>query len=659
MNKVLLPFLLALGLVNLAPAQNIGINVTGLAPNTSALLDVDGSGLPANAQRGVLIPRVALTATNAAAPVVGPATSLLVYNTATAGVAPNNVSPGYYYWNGAAWVRFGQYGDDWTVTGNAGTNPAINFIGTTDAQPWIIKTGGALATNERMRFLAGGQAIVNNTTLGTNTNDVFSVYADGTTNGTTTNTAALGTRAINGYTSTGFGVLGSTSGNVGTTFGVIGLATSTTGSTNAIRGEATSVNGTAIIGIGNTSAGVVPTATGARGVLGQVNGTLTGTAQAIGVQGLVNATMTTGDARGVNGSSPSAAGLGVIGFQTSTATTGFPAGTWGQAASASGAGAVGVNTMNTATTFNPTGVYGQASNATGFGVDGFNASTSGTGVIGEGNGIAGTYLIAGSGGAFTGTGTGLVSLATTAANGTGVIAAGNNSGFNTLLAGSGVAATGLSFGVYGVATSNANGAAGAPARAGGYFVSGTGGTQTFTYVACYEGGGTPRKVMGNGTVNTVVRNAAGQHVLLSAPEAPENLFQDLGTGQLVNGRAHISLDPTFARNILVNEQHPLRVFVQLRGDCNGVYVTNENAEGFDVVELQGGTSDAPFFWTVSANRANQSFPDGTVWPFAEERFPVTQGPQETTRPAAATRITGRPEPRKDAGAPGMPATVAP
>lgn len=659
MKKVLLPLLLAMGLADLAPAQNIGINVTGLAPNTSALLDVDGSGLPANAQRGVLIPRVALTATNTAAPVVGPATSLLVYNTATAGVAPNNVSPGYYYWNGVAWARFGQYGDDWTLTGNAGTNPVINFIGTTDAQPWIIKTGGALATNERMRFLAGGQAIVNNTTLGTNTNDVFSVYADGTTNGTTANTAALGNRAINGYTSTGFGVLGSTTGNVGTTFGVIGLATSTTGSTNAIRGEATSVNGTAIIGIGNTSAGVVPTATGARGVLGQVNGTLTGTAQAIGVQGLVNATMTTGDARGVNGSSPSAAGLGVIGFQTSTATTGFPAGTWGQAASASGAGAVGVNTMNTATTFNPTGVYGQASNATGFGVDGFNASTSGTGVIGEGNGIAGTYLIAGSGGAFTGTGTGLVSLATTAANGTGVIAAGNNSGFNTLLNGSGVAATGVNFGVYGVATSNANGAAGAPARAGGYFVSGTGGTQTFTYVACYEGGGTPRKVMGNGTVNTVVRNAAGQHVLLSAPEAPENLFQDLGTGQLVNGRAHISLDPTFARNILVNEQHPLRVFVQLRGDCNGVYVTNENAEGFDVVELQGGTSDAPFFWTVSANRANQSFPDGTFWPFAEERFPVTQGPQDSTGPTAATRIPERPEPRKDAGAPGMPATATP
>jgi hypothetical protein len=319
---------------------------------------------------------------------------------------------------------------------------------------------------------------------------------------------------------------------------------------------------------------------------------------------------------------------------------------------------VGVNTAGAATVLNPTGVYGQANNATGFGVDGFNVNASGTGVIGAGNGLGGSYLIAGSGGAFTGAGTGALALATTAANGTGLIASGNNTGFNTLVAGSGVAATGVNFGVYGVATSNANGSAGAPARAGGYFISGTGGAQVFTYVACFEGGGTPRKVMGNGTVNTVVRDEAGNHVLLSAPEAPENLFQDLGSGQLVNGRAHITLDPTFSRNILVNEQHPLRVFVQLRGDCKGVYVTNETAEGFDVVELQGGTTNVPFHWTVSANRANQVLPDGTVWPFAEERFPVTQGPQSTESPAAMQRqarpVEMRPMAQSGAQADGRP-----
>ncbi len=83
--------------------QNIGINVTGIAPDQSALLDIDGSGLPANSQRGVLIPRVALMATNMAAPVNSPATSLLVYNTATVGSIPYNVSPGFYYWDGTKW----------------------------------------------------------------------------------------------------------------------------------------------------------------------------------------------------------------------------------------------------------------------------------------------------------------------------------------------------------------------------------------------------------------------------------------------------------------------------------------------------------------------------------------------------------------------------
>lgn len=80
-------------------SQNIGINATGAAPAASAGLDVDFNN------KGLLVPRVALTATNAAGPIAAPTTSLLVYNTATAGAAPNNVYPGYYYWNGAAWVR--------------------------------------------------------------------------------------------------------------------------------------------------------------------------------------------------------------------------------------------------------------------------------------------------------------------------------------------------------------------------------------------------------------------------------------------------------------------------------------------------------------------------------------------------------------------------
>jgi hypothetical protein len=58
-----------------------------------------------------------------------------------------------------------------------------------------------------------------------------------------------------------------------------------------------------------------------------------------------------------------------------------------------------------------------------------------------------------------------------------------------------------------------------------------------------------------------------------------------GTGKLVNGKAHILIDPIFAKNIVVNEKHPIKVFIQLEGDCKGVYVANKSQNGFDVIEL--------------------------------------------------------------------------
>ncbi len=99
MKKGLLLLLFIGVLVGNAHSQNIGVNTTGAVPNASAGLDISFT------DKGLLIPRVALTATNVAAPVVAPATSLLVYNTATVGGA-NAVSPGFYYWDGTIWVRF-------------------------------------------------------------------------------------------------------------------------------------------------------------------------------------------------------------------------------------------------------------------------------------------------------------------------------------------------------------------------------------------------------------------------------------------------------------------------------------------------------------------------------------------------------------------------
>jgi len=77
--------------------NNVGIGTT--TPNASSALEVTST------TQGVLVPRLVLSATNVAAPVTTPAVSLLVYNTATAGGTPNDVSPGYYFWDGTQWVR--------------------------------------------------------------------------------------------------------------------------------------------------------------------------------------------------------------------------------------------------------------------------------------------------------------------------------------------------------------------------------------------------------------------------------------------------------------------------------------------------------------------------------------------------------------------------
>lgn len=134
MKKILI-LLITLVIVTFSSAQNVGINATGAAPDASAILDITSTS------KGLLVPRVALTATNAAGPITSPATSLLVYNTATAGSSPNNVVPGYYYWNGTSWVVFSTASNTaWTLTGNSGLNAAVNFIGTTDDKALIFKS---------------------------------------------------------------------------------------------------------------------------------------------------------------------------------------------------------------------------------------------------------------------------------------------------------------------------------------------------------------------------------------------------------------------------------------------------------------------------------------------------------------------------------------
>lgn len=228
------------------------------------------------------------------------------------------------------------------------------------------------------------------------------------------------------------------------------------------------------------------------------------------------------------------------------------------------------------------GVYGSSSSATGFGMWATNSAATGTGIAGMGAGAGSSnYLTNGSGGAFTGNTIGLASFR--------------------------------------LNTTNVNGEGSA------YFLGNSAGTGQYAYIS-YRNAGTWYKIIGTGTVSTIVSDTKNERVTMFCPEAPEIFFQDFGKGQLVNGRAHITLDEIFTKNIIVDDKHPLRVFIQLGGDCKGTYVTNETQDGFDVIELQGGNSNVPFTWFVTANRADEVDASGNlVSKNANVRFPTAPG----------------------------------
>ena len=113
-------FLLIIGfLFSIQVMSQTGIGTT--TPHASAKLEV------ASTDKGFLPPRVALTSSNLAGPISSPATGLLIFNTSTAGSIPNQVTPGYYYWDGvnSKWVRLEDKADNFgnhTATDNIRLN---------------------------------------------------------------------------------------------------------------------------------------------------------------------------------------------------------------------------------------------------------------------------------------------------------------------------------------------------------------------------------------------------------------------------------------------------------------------------------------------------------------------------------------------------------
>lgn len=468
---------------------------------------------------------------------------------------------------------------------------------------------------ERMRFLANGQVVINNTAApiagdrltvqGANNEFTINGYASGATGvgvyGENATTNAIG---IFGNVAVGFGVYGQSTG------GGIGVDGYNPAAGLGVRGFN---DGTGIGVAGyNTSSGIAVygwnqgTGNGVRGDASNSEN---------GVYG-----QNTGTGSGVYGISNNASGYGLRGFHLSTTGTGILA--------------TGNNAASTYLT-SGTGIASNGEN----GIFGYGRVATGTGVIGTGNNSTSIITnINGGGVAGSGTRNGVFGYA-----GLGAVANGNrgnaggifmldtdnnvsNNGANN---NNGIRASAVIAGFDNIAfndnaTPTPTSYPAQDSYFGGYFSGGTertGGaatTPSYAYVGlryntATDGlSGTDFKIVGPGNVSTIISDEKNVPRIMFAPEAPEIVFQDYGVGQLVNGQVYIALDPVLKNSLHIDNEHPLKVFVTLEGDCNGVYVTNKSADGFTVKELQNGTSNVSFSWQIVANRADTEDANGRV-----------------------------------------------
>jgi hypothetical protein len=442
----------------------------------------------------------------------------------------------------------------------------------------------------------------------------------------------------------GRGTFGFASAPAGTTHGVFGLALSTDGrgvygradatmgATYGVFGEAASEVGTGVRGYATASSGY------AVGVWGESSSTY-----GDGVHGRASAT--SGLAFGVYGESLSSDGKGVFGL--ASAVSGSTCGVWGKSTSSDGRGVLG---LASATWGWNAGVYGETSSTAGDGVHGMatatsgdayggyfrTVSTSGRAVFGRAMATSGTcYGVYGETVSTEGVGVRGVATPTTIYPTTGVWGETQSRQGEGVLGWATASPGTLACGVVGVTYSRFGDAVAGYAQDqgsgvyGGCHVSGAKGVCGYTGAESGTGYGvrgvagwpsSPSRVgvyfsgglAGTGLKSCVVKTSQGP-TLMYCQESPECWFEDFGEGQLANGRAHVELDPLFLETVTIDAANPMKVFVELGGACEGVYV-ERGTTGFDVVELRDGTSSVPFVYRVVAKR----------WDFEAPRMEVCE-----------------------------------
>jgi hypothetical protein len=412
---------------------------------------------------------------------------------------------------------------------------------------------------------------------------------------------------VKGLSTRGYGVYGLS----GEGIGVMGRSTLSSGVAYGVEGVASSTDGSGVYGQSPV-----------RGVWGM---TTEGSAWAAGVDGMSSSTSgcgvhgeasaSSGATFGAYGLASSSSGHGVYGF--ASASSGSTYGVYGVASSSTGYGVYGESPtrgvwgFSSATTGWAVGTYGACASTSGYGVYGAANATSGTtyGVVGYNLSPTG-YGVYGYAGASSGETRGVMGVCTSPA-GAGVYglssATGGSTwgtfGKNESTEGAGAvgwssSTSGNTFGVWGLSDS--------PSGRAVYGDAAGGGTAVYCDGKFYQTGGVfeahPTSVVWSGTKPATVKLNNGTRVKLFTEEAAELYFTDYGEGRLSGGRAHVELDGTFLQTVTIDTRHPMKAFVQLEGDCRGVYVANKTATGFDVVELQGGRSNASFSYRVVCKR---------------------------------------------------------
>lgn len=335
-----------------AKAQNVAINTDASLPNASAMLDIK------NANKGLLIPRVTLTATTDVITIPSPASSLMVYNTTAAGAGATAVTPGYYYYNGAAWVKLTTSATPataWLLTGNAGTADGANFIGTTDNIPFNVKVNGQRAgriDNTLANAFWGYQAGNANTTGSSNVANGNSALQN--------NTTGIGNTA-NGVRS----LQNNTTGTQNTATGLNALLSNTTGSDNTANGVSTLLSNTT--GGGNVATGAFALFSNTTGFENTANGKSALFSNTTGFENI--ATGTSALYTNTTGNQNTANGVNALYYNTtagSNTANGYSAlesNTTGSFNTASGVQALLLNSTGGSNT--ATGCYALQSNTTG------------------------------------------------------------------------------------------------------------------------------------------------------------------------------------------------------------------------------------------------------------------------------------------------------